>query len=80
MSKKSDFAKSVADGAVKLFEEDEKGRPAYKSPAVITSSVTTILEAISTYFSLPGLGSAISLVLATIFRKKLDNLGQKEID
>lgn len=79
MSKESELARKLGDASISLFEEDSEGRPAYKSSAVITSAVTSGLEAVSTYFGMPGLGAAISLILATIFRKKLDRLGQTKL-
>lgn len=76
---KDQLASSLLSQGVTLFKEDSNGRPAYKSPSIVIATATTALESVGVYFGYPGVGSAVAVILAAIFRKKIDRLGTSAI-
>lgn len=76
---KNQLAAQLAHQGLALLEEGKDGRPAYKSPSVVISTGSAILETVSTFFGFPGVGSAIAVLLSAIFKKQLDRMGTTRI-
>lgn len=80
MNKNQKLVSDLAQSGMVLLEEDANGKPVYKSPSVVVSTGAAILETVTSFLGMPGLGSAIAVIISTIFKKKIDRLGSRLVE